>query len=121
MLLVEDDEAVLRATASLLQTWGCRVQAEPAIPEAVAEVDLLVTDFELGNGVTGTDCIAAVRRLAGQALPAVVMTGHDAARVRADLGTADVPILSKPIRPAELRSVLVAARIGMRPRPAPAG
>ena len=121
VLLVEDDEAVLRATASLLQAWGCRVQAEPAIPDAVAEVDLLVTDFDLGNGVTGTDCIAAVRRLTGQALPAVVMTGHDEARVREDLGTADVPILSKPIRPAELRSVLVAARIGMRPRPAPAG
>jgi len=120
VLLVEDDGAVLRATASLLETWGCRVQPETGIPDAVPEIDLLVTDFELGNGVTGTDCIAAVRRLAGRALPAVVMSGHDEARVREDLGAPDIQILSKPVRPAELRSVLTAASLRLRPRPAPA-
>ncbi|MCJ2137007.1 ATP-binding protein [Methylobacterium sp. J-026] len=119
VLLVEDDEAVLRATASLLETWGCRVQAESAIPDAVPEIDLLITDFELGNGVTGTECIAAVRGLLGRALPAVVISGHDATRVRADLGAPDIPILSKPVRPAELRSVLLAARLRMRPDPSP--
>ena len=47
------------------------------------------------------------------------MSGHDAARVREDLGVPNIPILSKPIQPAELRSVLVAASTGMRPRPMP--
>jgi hypothetical protein len=69
--------------------------------------------------VTGTECIAAVRGLAGRALPAVVMSGHDEARVREDLGAPDIPILSKPVRPAELRSVLIAASIRLRPRPVP--
>ncbi|WP_345820908.1 ATP-binding protein [Methylobacterium fujisawaense] len=119
VLLVEDDGAVLRATASLLRKWGCRVQAEAGIPAALPEIDLLITDFELGSGVTGTECIAAVRGLAGRALPAVVMSGHDEARVREDLGAPDIPILSKPVRPAELRSVLVAASIRLRPRPVP--
>ena len=108
VLLIEDDEAVLTATASLLRKWGCDVQAEAGIPEAIDAPDLLVTDFDLGNGVTGAECIAAVRRLAGRDVPTVVISGHDEARVREELGTADMPILAKPVRPAELRSVVVA-------------
>ncbi|SES40502.1 Response regulator receiver domain-containing protein [Rhizobium sp. NFR03] len=107
VLLVEDDEAVLAATASLLRKWGCEVQAELAIPEQVAECDLLITDFDLGGGVTGTECIHLVRKRAGRQVPVVVMSGHDEARVREDLGSPDIPILSKPVRPAELRSIIV--------------
>lgn len=107
VLLVEDDEAVLAATASLLRKWGCEVQAELAIPEQVEECDLLITDFDLGGGVTGTECIQAVRKRIGKQVPVVVMSGHDEARVREDLGSADIPILSKPVRPAELRSIVV--------------
>jgi CheY-like chemotaxis protein len=107
VLLVEDDEAVLAATASLLRRWGCEVQAELAIPKKLSEYDLLITDFDLGGGITGTDCIRSVRERSGKGVPAVVMSGHDEARVREDLGSADIPILSKPVRPAELRSIIV--------------
>lgn len=108
VLLVEDDEDVLLATASLLRNWGCRVQAERTTPERGGLCDLLITDFDLGGKVTGTDCIAHVRRLNGRRVPAVVMSGHDETRVREDLGDDETPILSKPVRPAELRSVIMA-------------
>ncbi len=114
VLLVEDDEAVLAATASLLRKWGCEVQAELAIPEEVGDCDLLITDFDLGGGVTGTDCIRSIRRRTGKQVPAVVMSGHDESRVREDLGSADIPILSKPVRPAELRSIIVVKGIDVR-------
>jgi signal transduction histidine kinase/CheY-like chemotaxis protein len=114
VLLVEDDEAVLAATASLLRKWGCEVQAELAIPEEVRDCDLLITDFDLGGGVTGTDCIRSIRRRIGKQVPAVVMSGHDESRVREDLGSADIPILSKPVRPAELRSIIVVKGIDVR-------
>jgi signal transduction histidine kinase len=114
VLLVEDDEAVLAATASLLRKWGCEVQAEPAIPEHLAECDLLITDFDLGGGITGTDCISSVRERSGKDIPVVVMSGHDEARVREDLGSAEIPILSKPVRPAELRSIIVVKALEAR-------
>ncbi|WP_099050786.1 hybrid sensor histidine kinase/response regulator [Pararhizobium polonicum] len=114
IVLVEDDEDVLLATAMLLEKWGCRVQAETAAPTERVECDILITDFDLGQGQTGTDCIAAVRELAGRDVSAIVMTGHDEARVRADLGDAAIPILSKPVRPAELRSVLTAQVLRQR-------
>lgn len=80
-----------------------------AIPVRSIFCDLLITDFDLGGNVTGSDCIAEVRRLADWDVPAVVMSGHDAARVREDTGDETIPILSKPVRPAELRSVIMAA------------
>jgi signal transduction histidine kinase/CheY-like chemotaxis protein len=114
VLLVEDDEAVLVATASLLRSWGCVVQAETAIPAVVEACDLLITDFDLGGGVTGADCIRMVRAAAEPTVPAVVMSGHDETRVGEDMGDPDVPILSKPVRPAELRSVILAKALDAR-------
>ncbi|RWJ04869.1 MAG: hybrid sensor histidine kinase/response regulator [Mesorhizobium sp.] len=107
VLLVEDDEAALLATKSLLQKWGCSVQAETAVPRTGCDCDILVTDFDLGEKTTGKDCIERVRALSGREMPAIVMTGHDEARVRAELGDESVPILTKPVRPAELRSLLL--------------
>jgi len=109
VLLVEDDEAVLLATASLLERWGCLVQAELAIPTNPdsAQCDLLITDFDLGNKTTGTDCIAMVREMNGWKVPAVIMSGHGDARIREEVGDPKIPVLSKPVRPAELRSVLL--------------
>lgn len=114
VLLIEDDEAVLLATASLLRKWGCSVQAELAVPECLDECDLLITDFDLGDGMTGTESIARVRLLSGWRVPAVVMSGHDAARVREDLADDEIPILSKPVRPAELRSAILLPTIAAR-------
>lgn len=106
VLLVEDDQDVLRATATLLEKGGCIVQAETAPPDRIDGCDVLITDFDLGGKRTGADCIALVRELATRNVRAVVMTGHDEMRVRTELDNASVPILAKPVRPAEMRSVL---------------
>jgi signal transduction histidine kinase/CheY-like chemotaxis protein len=116
ILLVEDDEEVLLATATLLRKWGCIVHGLTEPPEESIGCDVLITDFDLGEGRTGTDCIAQVRRLNACPVTAVVMTGHDETRVRDELDDKDIPILAKPVRPAELRSVLTAEalRVGRR-------
>lgn len=108
VLLVEDDEDVLLATASLLGKWGCIVQAETGAELSVVQCDLVVTDFDLGGGIVGADFIHEVRRQGGRDIPAIVMTGHDENRVREELGHEDIPILSKPVRPSELRSTMIA-------------
>ena len=111
VLLVEDDEDVLLATATLLRKWGCIVDIQLSIPDEVAECDLIVTDFDLGAKATGADCIARVRQVLKRQVPAIVMTGHDENRVRLDLGDPEIAILAKPIRPAELRSMMTAEKL----------
>lgn len=111
ILLVEDDPIVLAATTSLLEKWGCTVSQAAGIPQEGGEdCDLIITDFDLGEKTTGSDCIAEIRRRARRDIPAIIMTGHDPDTVRAMAGNSDFFILSKPVRPAELRSVVVAQR-----------
>lgn len=110
VLLVEDDADVLVATSQLLVSWQCRVESFLALPGYRQDCDVIVTDFDLGGGVTGADVIAAVRAQAGRKIPAVVITGHDGPHIAAEIDEPDIPILRKPLRPAELRSALLAGR-----------
>lgn len=114
--LIEDDRDVLLATATLLEKWGCIVQAESSMPATGIPCDLIVTDFELDASMSGLDCIEKVRRSNGRWIPAVIMTGHDTSRVREIIGDAEIPILSKPVRPAELRSAVMAQKLNAKRR-----
>jgi signal transduction histidine kinase len=118
VLLVEDDVNILMATGILLEKWGCVVQKEDALPEGKdVTCDFIITDFDLGARTTGTDCIDYIRRANGRAIPAIIVTGHDENRVRDDVGDPDIPILSKPIRPAELRSTILALKLKAQRQP----
>jgi two-component system, sensor histidine kinase len=112
ILLVEDDRGVRDATRMLLKVEGYRVTAVSSQAEALAaaredrEIDLLVTDYHLSDGETGTQVIAAMRELLGVAIKAVLMTGDTSGAMR------DLPLdtrlrmASKPIRAEELITLL---------------
>lgn len=129
ILLVEDDKDTLDATAMMLARWGCIVEShhvtagvvDPEIErltntecaicgwvpdEGEPHFDLLITDFDLGRGRTGADCIAAFRETVGPAAPVVVITGHDSEKIWGAIAADGVTVLKKPVSPAELRSVL---------------
>jgi len=106
ILLIEDDTSVLHATATLLRHWGCEVQTATGIPEGFTPCDLVITDFDLDRTASGADCLAYLRDLQGQRVPAIVISGHDVARVQRAIDDPRIPILSKPVRPHELRALL---------------
>ncbi|KAE9643990.1 hybrid sensor histidine kinase/response regulator [Pseudomonas sp. PB106] len=108
--LVEDDRNVLLATSALLERWGCVVQAELSARDLLTDCDIIVADYDLGTHATGIECIDDVRRQRGWAVPAMIITGHDIEKIQAALHDRDIAILSKPVRPAELRATLRALR-----------
>ncbi|ALZ82959.1 hybrid sensor histidine kinase/response regulator [Pseudomonas oryzihabitans] len=111
VLLIEDDANVLLATATLLRSWGCEVTTATSIPTNAVACDLVITDFDLDRSASGADCIAYLNRLQGRRIPAVVVTGHDIPQVQQALGDPEIPVLAKPVRPAELRALLLAFRV----------
>ena len=111
VLLIEDDANVLLATATLLRSWGCEVTTATSIPSGAVACDLVITDFDLDRSASGADCIAYLNRLQGRRIPAIVMTGHDIPHVQQTLGDPEIPVLAKPVRPAELRALLLASRV----------
>ena len=102
--------------------WAAdRLESPRAITEvaldAVAEREGFTTervDFDLGTEVSGADCIRHLRRHSGREVPAIIMTGHDVRRVQEQVGDGNTPILSKPVQPAELRSLLVALKLKLK-------
>ena len=105
--LVEDDSNVLMATSALLEKWGCAVETHSDGLNVITDCDIIIADFDLGTKISGSECIAAIREQRGWEVPAMIMTGHEIERIRSMLTHMNISILSKPVRPPELRATLL--------------
>ncbi|WP_122313774.1 hybrid sensor histidine kinase/response regulator [Pseudomonas cichorii] len=108
--LVEDDNNVLMATAALLERWGCEVQTARSAQGLITDCDIIVADYDLGTTANGLDCIDSIRAARGWEVPALIVTGREVERVLEELQAREVSVLSKPLRPSELRMSLLAMR-----------
>ncbi len=112
IMVVEDDGAVLDATTTLLEHWGAVVVPASSSMEALAAaaalttpLDVVVADRRL-PGASGLETIHRLRRAAGRAIPALIITGDP---VDHDEQDPDILVLQKPIDPARLRTALETA------------
>jgi signal transduction histidine kinase len=111
VLCIDNDISILQGMAGLLGQWGCIVQTASDIEGALAAIakagrpDIVLADYHLEGG-TGMEAIAAIRALAGETVPCVLVTADRSPSVKAEADRIGVPILNKPVRPAGLRSVL---------------
>jgi two-component system, sensor histidine kinase len=111
VLLVEDDKSVRDATRFLLSVEGYRVTAVATLAEALDEatrnvIDLLLTDFHLANGETGTAVISALRESLGIDLKAVLITGDTSTAMRELPRDPLMRITSKPVKADELLTLM---------------
>jgi two-component system, sensor histidine kinase len=112
VLLVEDNAAVRQATSLLLELENYRVTAVASLSEAVQHVqkghgiDLLITDYHLSGGETGTQVIAALRALLGDSLKAVLATGDTSSAIKQLPCDPNLRITSKPIQAEDLLALL---------------
>ncbi|MFP3517927.1 hybrid sensor histidine kinase/response regulator [Pseudomonas sp. SIMBA_077] len=104
--LIEDDQNVSLATQALLERWGCKVQAQLSGLNITSECDVIIADYDLGSAATGIECIEQLRQQQGWTIPALILSGHDAEMIQAQLKERQISLLSKPVRPAELRATL---------------
>jgi len=111
VLVVDDDEAVRRATCALLRGWGCEVREAAGAADALAAAagfapDLVLADHQLGAGLSGPELVLQLRDSAGAALAAVILTGDGEGPGLEAIRAAGFPVLRKPVRPARLRALL---------------
>jgi len=107
ILVVEDEPSVRNAMRKLLEIEGYDVTAAATAAEALEALqrdyfDLIVTDYHLESGRTGTEVITAARSLTGLAAKAILVTGDTSAAVREMQGDEMLRITSKPINSDEL-------------------
>ncbi len=112
VLLVEDNPSVRRATALLLDLEGYDVTAVASLKDALQHVqagrgvDLLISDYHLNDGETGTQVIATLREILGVSLRAVLTTGDTSSAIKQLPRDPYLRITSKPIKAEELLALL---------------
>jgi PAS domain S-box-containing protein len=112
ILLVEDDSSVRKAMRTLLGIEGFDVVAAATAEEALLQMqddtafDLLISDYHLESGRTGTEVIGAARRIISPDFKAILVTGDTSSAVREMQGDAKLRIASKPINSGELLSLV---------------
>jgi DNA-binding response OmpR family regulator len=117
MLIVDDDPEVLAVLSELLRDTGFRVvpatNADDALKKAVRTVpDVLITDLDLGKGLSGIE-LGAVLRRRWPTLPVVYISGRN--WLMRDYVFDDCEVfLAKPFRQHELVDAIHAVRHGKK-------
>jgi CheY-like chemotaxis protein len=115
ILHVDDDESMRRSTALLLRVAGFDSREAESGEQALAfadclrgKLDVLIVDYHLGNGMTGTEVAEELARLLGHAVPTVILTGDPANAEVPWLSDAPVWLARKPLMPETLLAALPA-------------
>jgi signal transduction histidine kinase/CheY-like chemotaxis protein len=112
VLVIDNDEAILAGAVALLRNWGfdpiaAKSPDDPAAQAAISRgVALILADYHLDHGTFGDDAVAALRKAAGRDIPSVIITADRTEDVKARLAAAKLPVLNKPIKPAQLRALM---------------
>jgi signal transduction histidine kinase/CheY-like chemotaxis protein len=113
ILIVENDLSAADALKRLLRNWDAEVEAYRDLGGVAAAMeagplapDLLILDYHLDNGACGLDVAAYLRERTGRALPIIVTTADYAPEIGIQAASVGAEIVHKPIKPAQLRSLL---------------
>jgi PAS domain S-box-containing protein len=107
ILLVEDEDAVRAVLRRGLERTGHRLMTARGVDEGVGawlrsrEVDLLITDVFLGDGL-GPELVSRLKA-SGYTGPVLYLTGY-AGRSLEDIDLGMAEVLRKPVRPGLLRA-----------------
>ena len=110
VLVIDNEPAILNAMEALLSGWGCVVTlaagADAAHRQAAASPpDLMLIDYHL-DGTTGDRLAAALLAKMGRAVPTAIVTADRTPALRETLGTQGFAVLTKPVKPAQLRALM---------------
>jgi CheY-like chemotaxis protein len=112
--LIEDDQLARESTARLLRAWDCSVFEFQSAEAALRAIDdavnppaasILIVDQRL-PGLTGLQTVERIRARLHQPVPAVLISGDLAPELAASAQAHSIPVLTKPVQPARLRTLI---------------
>lgn len=111
IIVVDDDERVRVSMHNLLESWGCECVSGESADSVVAKVsddkfDLLIVDYRLREGKTGSEAIETIRGHLGKHVPAIIITGDTASNKISEAQSSDALLLHKPASTSQLRRIM---------------
>jgi DNA-binding NtrC family response regulator len=110
VLLCDDDRLFTLWLSRLLKEWGWTVQTTLSVHEAVSSYeasipDLLIVDLYIGEE-TAADLFRKLKLCQDSPIPIILVSAASTAEMQSVLCGTEVTMLSKPIDPARLKSLL---------------
>jgi signal transduction histidine kinase len=106
VMLIDDERVIREATRELLRPLHVEVLVAATIAEAVElartapeRIDLIMSDWRLRGQENGVAAVQAVRCVAGDATPAVLITGDTSPELLQLAHESGLVILHKPLQP----------------------
>lgn len=111
IMVLDDDAGVLDGLVTLLTTWGYRVHAGLDMDElrchaGAGPVDLIIADYRLAGGVTGSEAIEGLIAFLGYRVPALIVTGDTTPQRLRELAASGHRVLHKPLAPDLLQAAI---------------
>lgn len=113
VLIVENDADVLFATVQKLESWGASVLGASSTQEALALVrdigmppDIILADYQLDDDDNGILTIKALRREAGEHIPAIMITANREESLTQAGREHGFTVLKKPVQLSRLRPLI---------------
>ena len=112
VLVVDNERAIQTGMRTLLGGWGCTVQAAGGHEEAAglfadgAAPDIILIDYHLNDGEAGDVALDRLRASFGAPVPAIMISADRGKELKAQLDERGIPLLGKPVKPAQLRALL---------------
>jgi len=112
VLCIDNEDSILIGMQRLLTRWGCRVWTARNRDECAALLNdgvrpqLVLVDYHLDNGETGTELMGWLRAQLGEPVPGVVISADGRQEMIAEVHAAGLEYLGKPVKPAVLRALL---------------
>ncbi|NMH58843.1 PAS domain-containing hybrid sensor histidine kinase/response regulator [Alteromonas ponticola] len=117
VLVLENDPQIVTAMTALLTDWGAQVIAATSLTQALARSPvaptMMLLDYHLDHGETGTHAACQLRKHWQQAVPGILITANRNEGIREEADSAQLGYLPKPIKPLALKQKireLVASR-----------
>lgn len=113
-MVIDNEPAVLDAMQALLEGWSCNVRVALRLDrlESVAingdfRPDIVLADYHLDSGDCGLDAVKRLRQRWGDDLPAIIITADHSRDIALAVEQAGCELLCKPVKPAELRVLML--------------
>lgn len=116
ILVIDNETQIQLGMETLLTGWGCQVMIAGSGAAALDRLgkdlaegecpDAIIADFHLDHAETGDQAVHEIRTWLGHDVPAVVISADRSDALKQRLGDQKLPLLGKPVKPAQLRALL---------------
>ncbi|HEC18006.1 MAG TPA: response regulator [Gammaproteobacteria bacterium] len=112
VLVIDNETEILEAMCTLLEGWQCRFTGIESACVALKRVEeglrpgFIVSDYRLPGKLNGCELVQQLREIAGN-IPALLISGDTSEAIIRQAKDASLIMLTKPVKPAQLRLAMM--------------